>query len=69
MRQARENRPRKLTDEQVIEARELFKVRQRRHSHQAPLMMKDLALRWGVSRSTIHRASMVYTYKWVRHGR
>ena len=68
MRKPKGNPNRKLTAEQVLEARELFKVRQRRHSHQAPLMMKDLANRWGVSRSTLHRAAMGFTYKRVGVG-
>ena len=67
MRKPTGNPHRKLTDEQVIEARALFKERQGRRHHKAPLMMKDLAQRWGVAKSTLHRAAIGFTYKKVQH--
>lgn len=61
----RPHRSRKLSDAQVIEARALFVTRERKHHHAAPLLMKDLAARFGVHKSTLHRAAARWTYKRV----
>lgn len=63
--QPRPHRSRKLSDAQVIEARALFTVRERKHGHHVPLLMKDLAARFGVHKSTLHRAAARWTYKRV----